>query len=156
MVNVRHILIAPEKAADATEATPEAWEAARVKAEDLYKKWQDSGATEDAFSQLAKDNTTDTGSAANGGLYEGVYKGQMEATFNDWSFAPERKPGDNGIIKSSYGYHLMYFVGQGDSYWTTLVKKAMQTDSYNAWFDENSKNYQFNIKKFGMKYIADL
>ena len=34
----------------------------------------------------------------------------MVAEFNDWCFDTSRKTGDYGLVKTSYGYHVMYFV----------------------------------------------
>ena len=35
----------------------------------------------------------------------------MVETFNDWCFDPSRQVGDTGIVKTNYGYHVMYFCG---------------------------------------------
>ncbi|MBQ0012195.1 MAG: peptidylprolyl isomerase, partial [Clostridiales bacterium] len=37
-------------------------------------------------------------------------RGQMVQEFEDWCFA-DHKVGDTGIVKTIYGYHVMYFVG---------------------------------------------
>lgn len=39
-----------------------------------------------------------------------VSRGQMVQEFEDWCFA-DHKVGDTGIVKTTYGYHVMYFVG---------------------------------------------
>ena len=44
--------------------------------------------------------------------------GQMVTEFNDWCFDESRQPGDTGIVKTSYGYHIMYFSSTGEhAYW---------------------------------------
>ena len=35
----------------------------------------------------------------------------MITEFNDWCFDPVRQVGDYGIVKTLYGYHIMYFSG---------------------------------------------
>ena len=35
----------------------------------------------------------------------------MVEAFNDWCFDADRKVGDYGIVKTQYGYHIMYFSG---------------------------------------------
>ena len=35
----------------------------------------------------------------------------MVTEFNNWIFDDARKAGDVEIVKTSYGYHIMYFVG---------------------------------------------
>jgi len=81
-----------------------------VKADSIYAQWKAGKRTEASFAALAKTDSTDTGSNTKGGLYEKVTTGQMVAPFENWSFDPARKPGDTGIVKSTYGYHIMYFV----------------------------------------------
>ena len=102
-VDVRHILLQP--AAD-TEAE---WETCRKKAQALLDSWVAGGATQEAFAALAKEYTADS-NGDKGGLYENVTKGQMVTEFDSWIFDASRQPGDYGLVKTTYGYHLMYFV----------------------------------------------
>ena len=102
-VDVRHILIQP------TEDAEEAWETCRKQAQALLDSWVAGGATEEAFVALAKEYTADS-NGEQGGLYENVTKGQMVTEFDSWIFDASRKPGDYGLVKTSYGYHIMYFV----------------------------------------------
>ncbi len=132
VVNVRHILIAPEEttAEDGTTSiSDEAWAEAEAKANNIYQMWQDGEADEEYFATLAKQHTEDPGSAENGGLYEDVYPGQMVTEFNDWCFADGRKVGDTAIVKTSYGYHIMFFSGEGDYiYWRKSVKDMITAE----------------------------
>ena len=117
VVSVRHILIRPEDSADET-----SWAQAQSKANEIYQQWQDGEKTEDSFAALAEEYSEDN--AANGGLYEDVYPGQMVATFNDWCFADGRQSGDSGVVQTEYGYHIMYFVAEGDTiYWREVVRQ---------------------------------
>ncbi len=118
MVNVRHILIKPSGQNDDGTYTDAAWAEAKQKAEELLAQWQAGEHTEDSFAYLAAENSQDPGSATNGGLYEEVYPGQMVDTFDAWCFDPARQPGDTGIVKTDYGYHIMYFSSQCEHpYW---------------------------------------
>ena len=115
LVDVRHILIQPEggtKSEDGktTVFSDAEWEACRVKAQEILDKWLAGEKTEDSFAALASEHSTDPGSKSNGGLYRNVYTGQMVQTFNDWCFDETRKEGDYGLVKTSYGYHIMYFI----------------------------------------------
>jgi len=126
---VRHILLQPGEVDASTglpNATEEQWEECRVKAEELYGQWQAGEATEESFGELAKTNSAD-GSAPNGGLYDSVYKGQMVANFDSWVFDSARKPGDHGIVKTEFGYHIMYFVSlsEQDAWYATAYKDAI-------------------------------
>ena len=117
-VDVRHVLLQPEGgetgADGSTVYTDEAWEACRREAEALYNKWQEGDKSEESFAALANENTDD-GNDSNGdgqpdgGLYENVTLGRMVEEFENWCFDETRKTGDHGLIKSSYGYHIMYF-----------------------------------------------
>ena len=114
-VDVRHILILPEGATIETvtteEFSDEAWAAGEQKAQEILDRWLSGDKTEDSFATLANENSADTGSNTNGGLYSGVTEGQMVEAFNDWCFDADRKVGDYGIVKTQYGYHIMYFCG---------------------------------------------
>ena len=123
MVNVRHILIEPEAAEDGT-ISDEAWAAAEQTANDILDQWLAGDATEESFANMANENSSDPGSNTNGGLYEDVYPGQMVETFNDWCFADGRQVGDYGIVKTDYGYHVMFFSGVGSEiYWQKTARE---------------------------------
>ena len=113
-VDVRHVLLQPEGGETGEDGYPvftdEAWEACLQKAEEIYNQWQTGDKSEDSFAQLAMDNSMD-GNAADGGLYENVYKGQMVAEFENWCFDEARQVGDHGLVKTRYGYHIMFFSG---------------------------------------------
>ena len=112
-VDVRHVLIMPEGATSEnirTETFEEAaWESSRQKAEELLAQFEQGDKSEESFADLAKSHSQD-GSAENGGLYAGVQEGQMVESFNDWCFDDIRQPGDYGLVKTEFGYHLMFFV----------------------------------------------
>lgn len=112
-VDVRHVLIMPEGATSENIRSETfedvAWESSRVKAEELLAQWEKGDKSEESFAELAKANSQD-GSASNGGLYTGVQEGQMVEAFNDWCFDDIRQPGDYGLVKTEFGYHLMFFV----------------------------------------------
>ncbi|MBQ6381681.1 MAG: peptidylprolyl isomerase [Clostridia bacterium] len=121
-VAVRHILIQPSDTEDDS-----SWKEAKDKINTIYEKWKKKP-TEDYFASLATEETGDTGSKENGGLYESVTPGQMVDTFDAWCFDSSRKTGDTGIVKTTYGYHLMYFVKNNGVYWKTQVPTDMATN----------------------------
>ena len=134
-VNVRHILFTfPDEDEDGT-STDEEKAAALANAQKILEEYQ-KNPTEDNFAELANANSEDPGSNTNGGLYEGVYPGQMVDTFNDWCFDPARKTGDTDIVETSYGYHVMYFVEQTeDLYWKNLAKTGYGTSNMSEWIN---------------------
>ncbi|NLP48805.1 MAG: hypothetical protein GX345_07675 [Clostridiales bacterium] len=110
-VDVRHVLVSfLDENSESEEPTDEEKANAKSKAEKLYKEWQEGDKSEDSFAELAKSDSGDPGSAENGGLYEDVAIGSMVAPFENWCFDSTKKPGDSGIVETSYGYHLMYMV----------------------------------------------
>ena len=132
-VDVRHVLIMPEGATNETIRTEtfsdEAWAASEKRAQELLDGWLAGDKTEESFAALANENTDD-GNDSNGdgepdgGLYTGVTKGQMVEEFEAWCFDESRKPGDTGIVKTVYGYHIMYYV-DGQLTWPLYAEQDL-------------------------------
>ena len=118
-VNVRHILLSSE--------TYGSDEAAKAKAEEILASFK-GGA--DAFAALANEYSEDTGSNENGGLYENVGKGEMVDEFDAWLYTDGRKAGDTGIVKSDFGYHVMFFDGEGKIAWHVQADNALKNAQY--------------------------
>lgn len=137
--NVRHILVSFEGGTsdDSGNITysEEEKAAAKATAEELLNQWKSGEATEDSFAALATEKSSDTGSTANGGLYEDIYPNQMVASFNDWCFAEGRKAGDTGIVETQYGYHVMYFVGDSDvTYRDYQIRNELTENAVSEWY----------------------
>ncbi|MBR3952977.1 MAG: peptidylprolyl isomerase [Oscillospiraceae bacterium] len=134
-VDVRHVLVSP------TDESEEAKKAA-LEAAEMYKaEWEEKGATEEAFAEIARIHSVD-GSSAVGGLYENVYKGQMVTEFEDWCFDSARKTGDCEIIETTYGYHIMYFVGEAESYYETAVDSAVRSERYADFIESATEGFE--------------
>lgn len=124
-VNVRHILIMPGEQTNATYTEAE-WKAAEDKAKEIYDGYLAGDKTEEAFAELAKKHSQD-GNASKGGIYENVTKGQMVDTFDAWCFDLQRQVGDTGIVKTQFGYHIMYYVSdarEADNWCFSEERKA--------------------------------
>ena len=137
--NVRHLLVMPEGGTTGedgkTTYTEEAWQACLTQAEKLLQEWKDGEATEESFSELVADNTDDTASASTGGLYEGILNdGTYMKEFQDWAVDVQRQPGDTGIVRTTAGYHIMYFVS-GEPEWQYYAEFLLQ----NTRFEELEK-----------------
>ena len=137
-IDVRHILITPEEDEEGN-ISDEAWTAAEEKANEIYEGFLAGEQTEEAFGELAKEHSAD-GNAAQGGIYEDVKKGQMVETFNNWCFDEARQPGDSGIVKTRFGYHIMYFVGTGTNNLTGTIEPSVTTEKVSAWIENFSVN----------------
>ncbi len=151
-VNVRHILAQVAKSGENETSTDADWEACEETINGILAEWEASDMTEDTFASLAEEHSEDPGSASNGGLYEDVYKGQMVTEFNDWCFDPSRAVGDYGVVKTDYGYHLIYFSGFGDEYWKGLADSSKRSADYSAWYEEASAPYAGKTSWFGMLF----
>lgn len=157
-VNVRHILIAPESSnssdnssssTSAKDCTDKEWAAAEKKAKSILAKYNSGDKTSKSFAKLAKSNSSD-GNASNGGLYENVIPNQMVPTFNAWCFDSSRKAGDVGIVKTEYGYHIMYFEGKNDqAVWQYIAQQKLAAD------DTQKEHDSITLKKnwFGSRYL---
>lgn len=157
-VNVRHILIAPEssKSSDdnsssksAKDCTDKEWAAAEKKAKSILAKYNSGDKTLKSFAKLAKSNSSD-GNASDGGLYENIIPNQMVPTFNAWCFDSSRKAGDVGIVKTEYGYHIMYFEGKNDqAVWKYIAQQKLAAD------DTQKEHDSITLKKnwFGSRYL---
>jgi peptidyl-prolyl cis-trans isomerase D len=98
-VNVRHILL------KTTEKDAKQEAAVKAKADDLVKQLR-AGAN---FAEMAKKYSEDPGSAAKGGEYDGVVRGQMVPEFEKAAFT--LKPGEiSDPVKTTYGYHILQVI----------------------------------------------
>ncbi len=127
-------------------------DAARIKAEEILQTYLAGERTAEAFGALAKQYTEDTNGDV-GGLYENVYEGQMVTEFNNWIFDPGRQVGDTGIVKTSYGYHVMYHVGDGDVLWMVDAKEALVDKDYKEFLETAKKTYPVTFDKTGLDQI---
>lgn len=144
-VDVRHVLIEPEGGTtdenNVTTYTDAEWEAARVKAQSLLDAWLAGEATEDAFAQMAKANSAD-GNADEGGIYEGITsKTSFVPEFLNWCMDESRKVGDSGLVKTQYGYHIMYFSAT-EPIWYVNSENGFRADVMNGRIDEVTKNFE--------------
>lgn len=136
LANVRHLLVSIEGGKTYTEAEKAT---AKAKAEALLKQWQEGEkADEAAFIELVKKNSTDESSASEGGLFEDIHKYSNYVTsFKNWAIDPERKANDTGVIESEHGYHVMYYVGDGDiTYRDYMITEDMRAEDTEKWHEE--------------------
>lgn len=146
LANVRHLLVAFEHnhtegdnhqtdANGNTVYTDAEKAAAKAKAEELMNGWDK---TEASFIELIKTNTDDTASAETGGLYEDIdVNANYETGFLNWAVDPARKANDYGIVETSYGYHIMFYVGNSE---TTnreyMIDQDLLSEHMTAWEKE--------------------
>lgn len=163
-VTVRHSLVQFQEEKDAdgnvVDLTDEKKAEYLAEAEKLLADWKAGEATEDSFAKMANESSDDLASTVGtskeyesdpkGGLYENVEKGTMVRAFEDWIFDSARQPGDTGIVETTYGYHIMYFVSTADEpQWRTDIRTSI-SDEYMTAQDEEAKADYDNTVKDGM------
>ena len=132
--NIRHILFTNTTYAD------------DAKVNEVYAEWEAAGFTEAKFLELNNQYNEDS-SITNGGLYENVLPGQMVPEFNDWMFDDSRKTGDHGIVETTYGWHIMYYVGESErAAWQAEAIGALQNADYTKMVEQYSANITFNTE----------
>ena len=157
-VNVRQILfmVTDDADSDATETeTGHTAKEAKKLAEDALAKWKKGKATDASFAALATKLTEDTGSAENGGLYEDVTKdSNYVEPFLNWCFESGRKKGDTGIIKTDYGYHVMYLSSKSkDPVWKNTVRDAIAAEKFEAYLDKTIKADDTKVSEHWVKVV---
>ncbi|MGN1345251.1 MAG: peptidylprolyl isomerase [Eubacteriales bacterium] len=114
------------------------------KVNEVYAEWESAGFTEEKFLEL-NDLYNEDSSITNGGLYENVQEGQMVTEFNDWMFDASRKPGDHGIVETTYGWHIMYYVGESErAAWEAEAIDALQSADYTDLVETYSAGVTFD------------
>lgn len=99
--------------------------------------------TKEKFEELAKDVTEDSSV-----IYDDVCPGDMVEEINDWLFDEARKAGDVEIIKSeSYGYHLVFYVGNDteEPTWFVHSKTDFFAKSFEDWYKALEESYESTI-----------
>ncbi len=157
-VDVRHILIKIETIAkkdgadaqsDDTQAsedkyTEAQWEACQAEAQRILDEWLAGDKTEESFGELAKKYTEDT-NGDEGGLYTNVEKGYMADTFDDWCFDESRVVGDYGLVKTKFGYHVIFFSGS-EEVWITRTRSALLSEAAQKLVSDTLEKYPMEVE----------
>jgi len=134
--SVRHILIKfPEKTKDADGKEIALTDTQKKETKDKAQAVLDEylkNPTEENFIELTNKHSADVDAAGKpnkGGLYDDVAEnGNYVETFTDWSIDPARKAGDTGLVETTYGYHVMYYVKPNTATWYETVKNAIYSE----------------------------
>lgn len=160
-MNVKHILVIPQVAEGASDdAKGEAEAEAYNKAVNLIKKL-DEGAD---FETLAKENSDDTASAANGGVINNVTKEGFVTEFYNAAYNLQDGKYTKEPVKSEYGYHIIYRVSKTEkapleelkeSIKDSIIEEKLQNEQnleMKTWTEVRSK-YNLNINDTNLKNI---
>lgn len=167
-VDVRHILISLGKDADGNliqgketdgvvsfdDADAEA--AAKAEAERILALWQENP-TEEYFSELANEHSHDQdGKVTDGGIYRGIQKTDNYVTqFLNWCFEDGRQVGDAEIVKTIYGYHIMYF-SASEAAWKGETRDYYRDAKVQEMVEELVKGYELKVdyEKIALAYVS--
>lgn len=141
-VNVRHVLL--------TSATYGSDDAAKAKAEELLAQWESGAKTAESFGELANEHSED---GAENGLYENVIKGEMVEAFENWLFEDGRAVGDTGIVKSDYGYHIMYMDGFGDPAWHKEADDKLKQAQYELDLAALKEKHEITVDDYALALL---
>lgn len=109
------------------------------KAQDILEEYLKGDKTEESFEELEKkysEDTRDDDGNLKALIYENTQKGQMVPQFEAWSLAKGRKAGDVGIVETTYGYHIMYFVKTTTTTWQDTVKASLAQEDLSTYQNE--------------------
>ena len=154
--NVRHLLVKFEggkynSTTGSYTYTDAEKAAAKAEAEKLLNEFKAGAMTEDAFAELANKHSDD-GDGTTGGLYEDIYPGQMVTEFEDWCYDESRQVGDVGLIQTTYGWHIMFYVGESEvTYRDFMVENDLLNKELTDWITELVE--AADIHKKNLKYV---
>lgn len=149
LYDVRHILIEIEggkKGEDGKMVYTDAeWEACREKAQRLLDEWLAGKKTEESFAEMANKHSADGGSNTNGGLYTDLNKDtSFVQEFKDWYLDENRKVGDYGLVKTEYGYHIMY-MSEIEAQWIAYCRNELLSDASAKILKEATTKYPLTV-----------
>ena len=138
--DVRHILFKVDTTLKGT-ALEKAFDKAKAEAEKVLEEYNKGDKTAEKFGELAKEHTDDS-NGEDGGLYENVLKGQMVEEFENWIYDEARVAGDVDLVKTDYGWHIMYYVGEGKTAWKVTAEKGLKNEDYEKHLEELKEKYE--------------
>ncbi len=145
-VDVRHILFSTTDAETGEALSDEEIKKAEADAKQALADWKSAKEqTEDLFAENATNLSDDPGSAENGGLYENVIPGQMVKEFDSWIFDANRKAGDVELVKTDFGYHLIYFIEGNDSFADKTIRSELATEDLNKLSEDILKSDEYKV-----------
>lgn len=62
--------------------------------------------------------------------------------------------GDTDVVDSTYGSHVMYFVGTGLPVWKAAVVNTLRSDDVDEWTNSLVEGADVSQSDFGMKFVG--
>lgn len=140
--DVAHILVSFDDYKTGTTITDEEKAKAKAEADKILADYLAGEKTQEAFEKLGEEKTADSNV-----VYEGVSKGDMVEEFENWIFDEARTVGETGIVETTYGYHVMYFIGDGKLAWENTAHSGVLNDLFTEWVETNATTYNYTAKE---------
>ena len=133
-IKVQHILIAAKSTASDEEKA-----AAKAKAEELIKKLKDGA----DFSELAKENSADTGTASKGGEIGPFKRSDMVTEFSTAAY-DLKNVGDitETPVQTQFGYHIIKLVSKEEKKPFDEMKEQMEKEMLDAKLKDSAYLHQ--------------
>ncbi len=157
LVDVRHILVEVKGTGKDDKGnavvTDADWATCLADAQKIYDEWLKGDKDENSFGEAAYEHSAD-GNYTDGGLYNDITKGIMVKEFEDWCFDETRQHGDHGMVKTQFGYHIMFYVGSEDGY-VRYCRNGVLRETANTMLDEilEANKVDANYKKMVLAEI---
>lgn len=146
-LTAKHILIKPETTTSMTDDEKKAKEEeAKKKAEEIIQKLNDGA----SWSDLVKEYSNDTGSKDKEGLIENFEKDDVVEEFFTATLALKDGEYSKEPVKSTYGYHIILRVKQGEKAKLDDIKDEVKSKIVSEKLSDDSKladNTWVNIRK---------
>lgn len=147
-VNIRHILLTAELSGLSDQDM-------NIALAEIYESIRASESKETLFAENALIYSNDNDSAYGGGLYADLVKGTMPNEFDAWCFDSERQNGDMQIVRTSYGWHLMYYIGQGEPVWKARVISELKEKTYEEKYNGIKALYTSDVNQNNIDKIPE-
>ena len=136
--NAGHILFSVDEKGT-TEGAYKTFDEAKAEAEkvlaEIKATAKDGVVEKDVFETFAKEHSSDKNV-----FYDDVNKGDMEEGFDEWLFAATTV-GEIGLVKTSYGWHIMFYNGESDYAWRVSAHEGAASEDLTKLYE----SYTFTV-----------
>lgn len=147
----RHILFYVDNKETDKDKLAAAKAEALAKANSILDEFKNGNKSEDDFKALETRCLEDE-SAMEATAYYNVTKGYMVTEFENWIYG-ERTKGDCEIVETTYGYHVVFFIGDGLPAWKIEAKSGYVSEVMTEYQEELIETYKVNYDSEAIKNV---
>lgn len=149
-VSYHQIYISPNSGTGSAEWTDEDWASAEQKAAEVFDFTKLDDFSVEKFEEYANVYSDDTTTASSGGKLTSALPGSMDTRVYEWLYGTEHSEGDTEVVKGTNGYYVLLFDSYDGVAWENSAETALKNRDYEAWYDENSADYNIVQHSVGM------